>query len=529
MPISENELMWNASGTEDERVEVIDRSLEEPSEASSALDSVEEPPVEAEEPVVRVEAATRLEATLARLEMNSLDMKLYLDSIEQRIARIEPLLQSLPHGVLERLASAPTTSSESAKQMRWAHLVGPEVEEIVLGQVEPASQVPSWTASDTPPDAARRAGAARETRWSQMRDAEHKDPGMTAVDAAAVSLPAPSLLPLAPEVDEPNMLLAEPAQVENMGGKGGSADAELIGSDSAVAATTAETTTGPHESRVPVAPVRTLETAYDRQTSVADEGARGPRMWRGYRVLHLALGFVLLILGIVPAAIWWRASTATHVPDGGDVVATSAENAQSSSVSDPRRPDTIAGNSTSQRPETDASKSGRITEPAAREDLRRAKSEAGLSPEASSAPTTPVGRSDGHRVQETAGTAGAPPGATAAGMAGGQGGGDIVPGTSAGRVRVASDVMAGHLLPVEETGSPEMAESHERGDVVVALFISNTGRVEDVQAISGQSSLRGSALRTIRNWRYEPYVQGGIRVPVVTTATIRFAGDAVAP
>ena len=80
--------------------------------------------------------------------------------------------------------------------------------------------------------------------------------------------------------------------------------------------------------------------------------------------------------------------------------------------------------------------------------------------------------------------------------------------------------MAGHLLPTGDVGELPRGS----GEVVAAMFISNTGRVEEVQVISGTNGLRDAAMRAMRNWRYEPYVQGGVRVPVATTASIRFDG-----
>ena len=534
MPISENELMWYTPDMSKRQAEILEGPLvtaEVPSLTGDVQDEVltDAAPLE---PVVRVEGATRLEATLARLEMNSLDMKLYLDSIEQRIARIEPLLQGLPQGTMERLRGNIPRSGESREE-RWTHLLRPEVEEVIAAESVP---IPEPTIHDAltrerdqphmlsreglhvvEPSAAPRAiprdfaPAVAAVDLQQATEFRSKLPGVSSQGAtSAVSLRSLGVAGAAAVAQGPALASAERAEAAD-------GAATSLGSE--------RPSTGP-------------TTAYDRQISNPGEDVQSPRMWRGYRVLHLAIGLLLMVLAVIPAVIWWKTSTASAVGDGGDPTTSSTYDQRptpaSGSISPAKQSVAVAGRQRSSpapgRGATEQSGDvAQVSQPALtgvpvvrRNSLAGSPASAGGANGATPLVTMRAGNGAAERGKDN----GSARRTTSPSL--GQGGAEVIGGTSAGRVRVASEVMAGHLLPVDGANDND-AESHERGEVVVALFISNTGRVEEVQPISGQPSLRGSAVRSIRNWRYEPYVQGGVRVPVVTTATIRFDGDPATP
>ncbi len=268
-----------------------------------------------------------------------------------------------------------------------------------------------------------------------------------------------------------------------------------------------------------------------------------PGMWRGYRVRRLVLAVVLLVLAAIPLAIWWRLSMDARDADAGD--AAPASRVEPGAVAAPgEKPSAGEVASTAERraPErgvgevagSTSGHAGVVTgggvaasvagagrawavDGGAAPVIRRAPS-AAVGAYASGAYASPgasaSGRTGGGRTSSGAAVVGG----TAIGLAGQPGAADEVHGTTGVRVRVPEGVMAGRLLPVGDVGELPRGS----GEVVAAMFISNTGRVEEVQVISGSRGLRDAAARAMRTWRYEPYVQGGVRVPVVTTASIRF-------
>ncbi len=588
MPISENELMWSTAGAEELSAETGGRGVDatdvEPTVAPGEAHSPE-----LRTPLLPTDAASRLEATLARLEMSSLEMKLYLDAIEQRISRMEPFLQALPressssrservsdspHATETRLfarearlpeaklepeagrgigeapgpgsLSAPSGTPGMAKEGRWTHLVGHDREEVRVSEPVQASRpLPSHRLPDeeVPGRAAGTLGTlpgGREDRWSQMLDRE-----------SATRLPA------APEEDrsEADARSGRLTGLESVSGSEESWDllsleemeaaaregeraAELFRRRAEAADEQRAAETGGSPVSTEVADVtEVLPYSDENPADVAglNDRAPAPRMWRGYRVFHLVLGAILLVLGAIPAVLWWQASTASHSADGADAPAvsipegatngdaTSARGERKSALPTPKRPETaVASNKGLSVGAVDGGGQGRgqsavsgTAQPLgmAAPVIRRQPAPAVAASEGAPSPVARAG----------AGTSA--PAIAGRDVSDERKGEDVVGGSSAHRVRVPSDVMSARLLPVDVAASGGVAEMpHEQGEVEVVLFISNTGRVEEVQVVSGQRSLREPALRAIRNWRYEPYVQDGVRVPVVTTASLRFNG-----
>ena len=258
-----------------------------------------------------------------------------------------------------------------------------------------------------------------------------------------------------------------------------------------------------------------------------DAHTPGAGTWRGYRVRALVLAALLLVLAAIPLAIWWRLSVEARDADAGDAAPTSQVDpaavavpiGRNNTTSNVARP--IPPVRTSRGSRASLGSSGRGVGHAGRSEEHEAAAPVVRVPSAalttrSVPPTRPSTRPAVTRTSSGTATVGG----TAIALAHPSLTSDEVPGTSGVRVRVPAGVMAGHLLPTGDVGEP----SHGSGEVVAAMFISNTGRVEEVQVISGTHGLRDAATRAMRNWRYEPYVQDGVRVPVVTTASIRFDG-----
>ncbi|HEU4637113.1 MAG TPA: energy transducer TonB, partial [Edaphobacter sp.] len=60
------------------------------------------------------------------------------------------------------------------------------------------------------------------------------------------------------------------------------------------------------------------------------------------------------------------------------------------------------------------------------------------------------------------------------------------------------------------------------GEVVVRAIISNTGKIESLQVLSGPQLLRRAALEAIEAARYKPFLLNGLAVEVQTTITVTF-------
>lgn len=93
----------------------------------------------------------------------------------------------------------------------------------------------------------------------------------------------------------------------------------------------------------------------------------------------------------------------------------------------------------------------------------------------------------------------------------------------AGPLRVSSGVLAGLAISQPPPVFPPMARSlHVSGAVVLHAVISKTGRVKNLQVISGFGLLRPSVVDAVRSWRYKPYLLKGEPIEVETTITVTF-------
>lgn len=577
MPISENELMWTRSLPEEveaDGAEVVGgaltgRAAEVENEPAAAEEGLAEP-----RPVVRVEAASALEATLARLEMNSLAIKLHLDALDERIGRMEPHLHERPRETVAMVepvvakeitearagngeqpagrdgAEAPALSDD-AKQKRWSHLIGPELEALMSMHAPAAAEAPRPESASAPverdlpgeklplpgvrpADVPVAAAVERPLRMSAAADRSGELPVPAAAAEATFAAPAASdTTPELPVVVSARRegSIRKVAEIADRAAAMSDPDAR----ESRPVAHVRSPIPDPHraaaidasrqvpDDRREAAPApRRMFSAFEEPRGEERSPAAGPKMWRGYRVRRLVWAVVLLVLAALPLVIWWRLSTEARDADAGDAAMASQVVPGATG---------LPGGKPS---------AGEIPATTGKRALPRALSEAGAGtprgnvgiaaregaapvirrPPAGASELPPVSASDrrGQGGRTSSGT-------VAAGTLGGQpGGADEVPGSSGVRVRVPGGVMAGHLLPTGDTDELPRGS----GEVLAAVFISNTGRVEGVEVISGKEGLRQAAARTMRNWRYEPYVQDGVRVPVVTTASIRFGGESAA-
>ena len=338
MPISENEVMCTRALPEEVEAEPRASASDAPTtEVRSTADAedgatlAENEDAGAEETVVRVEGASRLEATLARLEMNSLQIKLHLDLLEERIGRIDPGLlpgpreampapdrgapgvasadvatsvvaersvpeKAVPDSVaVERSVSAEPPPRE-ARNDRWSHLMGPEVEARVPvfpaplpADEKPAQEAP---AALTP---------ARELEPGPAGPEQRFAASVLAAEGTADVLPMRSVVPP----------VARQAPAE------GRTDVPERPAPVAFPERRTEVDGIEAERRRPFRRVPAVEELPE------DLDASDPGLWRGYRVRTLVLAALLLVLAAVPLAIWWRLSVEARDADAGDAAPTS--------------------------------------------------------------------------------------------------------------------------------------------------------------------------------------------------------------
>lgn len=92
------------------------------------------------------------------------------------------------------------------------------------------------------------------------------------------------------------------------------------------------------------------------------------------------------------------------------------------------------------------------------------------------------------------------------------------------RVKISAAVAAGLLSEKAEPVYPPLAQAaHVSGAVVLDVFISEAGDVQDIRVISGPSMLQDSAVDAVRKWHYRPYKMNNQPVPVETTVRVQFS------
>jgi TonB family protein len=73
---------------------------------------------------------------------------------------------------------------------------------------------------------------------------------------------------------------------------------------------------------------------------------------------------------------------------------------------------------------------------------------------------------------------------------------------------------------------PVAREKGLQGEVVEAVLISETGRVESTKLIQGDPMLAAAATEAIEEWEFEPTLQDGSPIAVIARASFNFSSDA---
>jgi TonB family protein len=93
-----------------------------------------------------------------------------------------------------------------------------------------------------------------------------------------------------------------------------------------------------------------------------------------------------------------------------------------------------------------------------------------------------------------------------------------------GPARVSGGVMAANVLTkVTPVYPPEAKEAKIEGAVVLKAVIGKDGLVNNLQVVSGPKELRRSALDSVRQWKYKPYLLNGEPMEVETTVTVTYS------
>jgi periplasmic protein TonB len=90
-------------------------------------------------------------------------------------------------------------------------------------------------------------------------------------------------------------------------------------------------------------------------------------------------------------------------------------------------------------------------------------------------------------------------------------------------VKVSAGVAGGMLIRKTPPEYPSIAKTARvSGTVVLAATITKTGRVSNLQVISGPPMLRQAAMDAVRNWMYKPYLLNNQPTEVQTTINVDF-------
>lgn len=93
----------------------------------------------------------------------------------------------------------------------------------------------------------------------------------------------------------------------------------------------------------------------------------------------------------------------------------------------------------------------------------------------------------------------------------------------AGPLRVTSGTAQARLIvPIRPQYPPIALATHTQGWVIVDAVISTTGRIENIQVISGSPLLIPSTLDAVRQARYRPFLLNGQPVEAETTISVHF-------
>jgi len=101
--------------------------------------------------------------------------------------------------------------------------------------------------------------------------------------------------------------------------------------------------------------------------------------------------------------------------------------------------------------------------------------------------------------------------------------GGVVGGTGSGPVNLGYSEKGLFFLEKKQPDYPKMAQRTKvQGTVIVEIIFGLDGKVETAKVVAGPKIFHDSVLSTIRTWRIEPYVSGGVKAKVKFRSRINF-------
>jgi len=447
------------------------------------------PPVPAAEPAANpgdddlrtdILPAAEIGRALARLERGNLELRAHLESIDQRISRMEPLLEdgTLPTDSAAA-AEAPFSTGNPAPSPRSAWPIHPEA------------------ASTRQPE---RTPDLRDLTRSEVRQMPSfpLEPSPTTEDRPFPSPSGRTRGPVVAEAPIPAELTRStrsasepPATVPRFSRFSREPDAaETQISD--LTPQPAPTPEAAPRRSVPL-PRGFFGTAPDLESQPDPALVALPETPAPRRPRILLILAVLLVLGLAIAAFfYWRNSSPAASVNGG-----SADGAISSS---PAPRPAIPRPSAARPADTSVAQIGPLTSSPARNTANRA---------ADPSVDRRTGRVLGARSALQPSQSIEEPNS----------GGDFRP---AGTF-VPASVMDGRLVSAPRPEPPRApVPAGIRSMVILEANISSLGEVEDLNILGGDAALRPAAIEAVRHWRYRPYVLNGAPVEVRTIVRVDF-------
>jgi len=69
----------------------------------------------------------------------------------------------------------------------------------------------------------------------------------------------------------------------------------------------------------------------------------------------------------------------------------------------------------------------------------------------------------------------------------------------------------------------EMRRNHAQGAVKLQIRLSEKGDVQSAQLVSGNRQLASAAIDAVKQWKYDPYLLGGVPIRFETIVRINFS------
>jgi TonB family protein len=99
----------------------------------------------------------------------------------------------------------------------------------------------------------------------------------------------------------------------------------------------------------------------------------------------------------------------------------------------------------------------------------------------------------------------------------------VAPALTAAEVRVsAADALKAAVKKSQPEYSPMAKQMRVQGDVEVEVKITDAGSVDEVKAVSGNPLLTQPVVRSVKDWKFTPFLQEGKPAPAVTTLRFSF-------